>query len=748
MNREMALKLKHLEAKLAEQGEHVNALKLINTKLSQAFTDAYNPTTSGPGAGGMTKSAADILLKRMDEAKAQGEAVLTALETQHDDANTLRQAEISSAIALSLSLDGSAPAVSPVRASRKEMSPEEFTQLKTNEGIPFFITSGKHKGRLNTLRMESIFGKGYDSLDFSQVMDINAPEVYEIIIKDAELSSASEPLKGLITSILKHHPKLKKSASVDVVKGSSVERTNVDVDGPDIENLGGGGLKEYGDITKKISTIDAEINSEFRDYQLSLRHFVLTKPEKKIFWNAPKILKMTDNIKKLQEQQKMYMSTRGAQATKINTTAEMITEAVKEIQNNATYRIPEGFPSQGITVTTLRELRNYILNNIKNDAVFLALMTTNLGLNLNTVLPEYNQVVVEEQPQSQLVNGILVLIDENNKYPMPNFAGDPKNRKKFNDLYTKDSCFGFGPVKHNATCTALLLDCIHGDTDNCRNLLASDQFKDMISEDMEKTNVFMIAKLLDNIGYPRSENGIKFDPDMNNWYSKIQTFFSLDITNTAQKSILENIKSNKRLKLALEHMIRKYNKYANVLNRTNSKIKTSALSAVYGKGGDASAALLAYDGYNTTGGAFDVQILDGKPRNINVIYEFAKDLKDKYDITKQYTKLFSTVDSNIRNKNLVIDNTLELEYKNALDSFKNTEVKLNKLLQLFTNFVFLLHKDEKDDAVSNTILDSVLNEDSMKKYIAARNKIMISLNNKRTKMTIMMGPWGPGMLSQ
>ena len=741
---DMALKLKHLEAKLAEQEQHVNALKLINTKLSQAFTDAYNLTPSGSGAGGMTKSVADILQKRMYEAKAEGEAVLTALETQHDDADALRQAEISSAIALGSSADGSTRTLLPVRASTKKMFVEEFTQLKTNEGIPFFITSGTHKGKLNTLRMESIFGKGYESLDFTEVMAINAPDVYEIIIMGSELSSsASEPLKRLITSILKHHPKLKKSSAVAAVAvdGASASVTKASV------AIGGGGLKEYGDITKKISTKDGEINNEFYVYAYTLGHMPLGH-EIRAFYNIPKIVTLTNEKKKLEEERKMYMSTRGAKATKINTTAEMITEAVKEIQSKRTYDIPEGFPSQGTTVTTLRELRDYILNNIKNDAVFLALMTTNLGLNLNTVLPEYNQVVVEEQPQSQLVNGILVLIDENNKYPMPNFAGDPKNRKKFNDLYTKDSCFGFGPVKHNATCTALLLDCIHGETDKCRDLLASDQFQDMISDDMEKTNVFMIAKLLDNIGYPRSENGIKFDPDMNNWYSKIQTFFSLDINDPTQKTIIENIKSNKNLKIALEHMIRKYNKYANVLNRTNSKIKTSALSAVYGKGGDASAALLAYDGYNTTGGAFDVQILDGKPRNINVIYEFAKDLKDKYDITKQYTKLFSTVDSNIRNKNLVIDNGLELEYKNALDSFKNTEVKLNKLLQLFTNFVFLLHQDDKDDAASNTILDSVLNEDSMKKYIAARNKIMISLNNKRTKMTIMMGPWGPGMLSQ
>ena len=747
MDAEMTLKLQHLEAKLVEQEDQVSALKLINSKLSRAFTDAYMVHSSN---GTMTKSQADVLLQRMNEAKTVGESTFGTLQTKHDEAEALRQSQVEAARRDAPRRDEDQHRLTALRhavAPRKTMSLDKFRELKSNKGDNFFITEGEYKGKLNRLKIGTIIGSEYSTLALAEVKAIMSDQVYDFLINDNE-TDVSSALRKVAISILQHHPELNKSG----VAATPLRAPEVNLQqyvGTDVSEVGGGGgLEEHFKLVKKISDITKQIEIEFIKYEDNLRSgLAATREEKKLFYNTPNIMRLTDEIKKIQEQLKMYMSnrsTRGAQATKIDITAEMITEAVAKINSDGEYTIPEGFPSSGTPVTNLRKLREYILDNIKNDAVFLTLMTTDLGLNLNAVLPEYNPVVVEEQLSTLNKDGILLLGTD--KYPMPNFQGDPKNRKSFSKLYDKDTCFGFGPTKHNSTCTSLLLDCINGDTEQCRNLLAKDEFKNMIEDDMKSTNVFMIAKLLDNIGYPRVEKGIKFDPDMNNWYSKIQTVFSLDASDVAQNKTLKGIKENGNLKIALEHMIRKYNKYANVINKTNSQIKLSSLPAVYGKGGNASAALLAYDGYNTTGGS--LEILDGKNRNFNAIFKMAKELKDNYDLTKEYTKLFTNTEHEIKRNNIVLPDNTKNEYTYLLESFKTSEVKLNKLLQLFTNFAFLLNRDDRSDAGSNEFLNSLITRENMTKYVAARDKIMNSINKRKTQMTIMSAPWGPVPLVQ
>ena len=725
----------------AKIDEITSKLEQIVSALPARGSKATQPqVTSSFDTVSRLKSEIDHLLGETKEGFAAGDAVLQETKSKLAALKAPHGAVAHGAVVSRV--------VVPSRVAKpRTMTKEEFLHLKSNKDTNFFITAeGTHKGKLNRLELSKIMGAQYTVLDFAQVKDITSEQVYNYVITGT-VDGASNILVAVADVILMHHPELKKRDGASVVasgEGAPGEGAPSIVQGANVEDLGGGGgLKDYIDLVKKISIINETIDSKYIDYE-DILNKTANPEEKKNFYKKPEIVKLVADKKKIQDEQKVYMSTRPTRSTKINTTAEMITEAVKEIERNSTYRIPDGFPNSGTDVTSLRDLRSYILEYIRNDAVFLTLMTTDIGLNLNTVLPEYNPVVVEEQLQSKLVNGILVLIDENNnKYDMPNFAGDPQNRKRFSKLYDKDTCFGFGPLKRNPQCTALLLDCINGDTTRCRELLAEDKFKEMIEADMTKTNVFMIAKLLDNIGYPRVENGIKFDPDMNNWYSKIQAYFSLDDT-VSQKQTLNDIKQNNNLKLALEHMVRKYNKYAKLINTNNLKI--TSLPAVYGKGGDASSALLAYDGYNTTGGS--VTVLDGKHRNINAIYEMAKELKDKYDLTKEYTKLFTNLHTNIKNKNVVIHDNTVIEFRKTLEDFKTTELKLNKLLVLFTNFAFLLNKDEQDNTESNQILLTLINKENMEKYITARNKIMTSLDKRRNKMTMMVGPYGPQIFSQ
>ena len=734
----MNMDLEELRAEYAALTQRIDAIKQIVVDIL--------PTSGGINGGRV------LMIRTQLEEEEAAAVVDAAARAAAAAARRLRSVSSASARAV-IARDVSATAVpsrdatavpsrdAHVVASRvaksRQINIRDLENLRTRDGSILF----NKEGNINIAALYTLLK--HDEIT-AEMFNVTKQDTFNAIT-DASNQNAHKILSAIYTNF----PHLKTlsasgAASVAAAVEAHVEHTSKLDEA--VSNIGGGGRYHDFNILLKKRYVKQQQADKLFAHWITAQNPIPSRIDIQNFKDTDtNYQKEINEIELIKKELKEFMSNRSSNDdVKIDITADMITEAVRSINTYKKYTIPEGFPNSGKLVITLRDLRKYILKNINNDTVFLTLMTTDHGLNLNTVLPEYNPVVVEEQLQSKLVNGILVLTDENKQdYEMPNFAGDPQNRKKFSKLYDKDTCFGFGPLKRNPQCTALLLDCINGDTTRCRELLAIEDFEHMIEADMAKTNVFMIAKLLDNIGYPRVENGIKFDPDMNNWYSKIQAYFSLDDTDTHKKT-LNDIKQNNNLKLALEHMVRKYNKYAKLINTNNLKI--TSLPAVYGKGGDASSALLAYDGYNTTGGS--VTVLDGKHRNINAIYEMAKELKDKYDLTKEYTKLFTNLHTNIKNKNVVINDSTVIEFRNTLEEFKTTELKLNKLLVLFTNFAFLLNKDEQDNTESNQILLTLINKENMEKYITARNKIMTSLDKRRNKMTMMVGPYGPQIFSQ
>ena len=439
-------------------------------------------------------------------------------------------------------------------------------------------------------------------------------------------------------------------------------------------------------------------------------------------------------------------STRDSNFYKIDITADEIRNAVNGIKTNNTYTFEAPYAFGTPTVTSIAELRTYLLENMPNDAAFLSIMTTDLGLDLDAVLGPYTEEVKEGPNGTLNDKGILVITEGTKKYEMPQIDGKPDNRKAYSKQYDKDTCFGFGPApgKAKPLCTELLLKCINGDPKECREVLAKAGFEDMLEEDMSHTNIFMIAKLLDGIGYPRVKNGTQFTTNMNDWYERITSYFSFNASDATQKASIQAIQNNVNLSKALEQMVKKYNKYSKHLNPSkNVKNPISTMALVYGTGGNGASALLSYDGYNRLQGGATTNILDGTNRNIAAVMRMLKDLKDKSELTNNYTKLFTNVEKNINAKNSVIDAHTISEYKQTLASFKTSEDKLNKLLTLFTNFAFLLNSDDNTDPTSNSMLNNLLTADNMQKYIDARNKIMSSLKRKQTNMTIMLGPMGP-----
>lgn len=733
------------------------------TTLQTLMTDSL-PSGDGVGLGkNQVKAFKENIQKEQDgaeeAAKKRSEAVklLKAAPAKPPGAAAV------AAVAPAVKLHGTSPSLleyrSVERMKSRTITLAEFKNLKMQDNSSLFTS----KGVINLAALVTLLKS--DSIT-PDMFDLKSDEIFTLISERGKsgASTGTPQLLAVVKSILDYFSHIFASAAPPAAAAEAKTPTvDVFVKPPTVDAFakkapGGGGVGGGGrfDNLKKLQKSQND-KTEERDEFFNVWYRSGTPPLPGL--SEQTNFKKTDaNYKKAQreldlinEDLKKLMSKRNPDLSKIDIIADMITEAVSSISTSGSYTIPYGFPLEGNAVSSLPDLRLYILENIKNDAVLLTLMTTNLGLNLNAVLPEYNPVVVEVQPQSKLVDGMLVLIDENNtEYSMPNFQGGPTNRQEFSRVYHKDTCYGFGPAAYNPTCTALLLDCINGDPKQCRELLSKDKFEEMIVADMKHTNVFMIAKLLDNIGYPRVEGGIKFDPVMDHWYSKIQTFFALDVNDLIQKQTLENIQKNENLKLALTHMIRKYNKYANVINKTNSQLQLSSLAAVYGQGtstGGNAAALLAYDGYNTTGGNA-VDLLDGRNRNFNAIFKMAKELKDQSDLTKEYTKLFTTAELNIKRNNIVLSDDAKLQYKNTLESFKSSEVKLNKLLQLFTNFAFLLNTDDKTDTSTNAILDRLLTIDHMEKYVAARDKIINSLKKKQTNMTILLGPMGPMYIQQ
>jgi hypothetical protein len=164
------------------------------------------------------------------------------------------------------------------------------------------------------------------------------------------------------------------------------------------------------------------------------------------------------------------------------------------------------------------------------------------------------------------------------------------------------------------------------------------------------------------------------------------------------------------------------------------------------KGGDSDFhSLLNTNLYELNGGANEnVTQLSGILSPSERIYKIFKDLVKDQNITSAYRNFFDKMEKNIENNNKNIDSGVRQNFNVLLQSFKESEEKLNKLLQTMHNFAWFLGKQDSsvnlteeqkklnEEAVIK--LDQALNNENLEAYNAAREKLVNSLNKKSHKI--------------
>ena len=118
-------------------------------------------------------------------------------------------------------------------------------------------------------------------------------------------------------------------------------------------------------------------------------------------------------------------------------------------------------------------------------------------------------------------------------------------------------------------------------------------------------------------------------------------------------------------------------------------------------------------------------------------------MKDQ-NITTAYKNFFDKMQKNIENKNHDISSDVKNHFYDLLQSFKESEGKLNKLLQTMHNFAWFLGKNIDSTTLSDEEkllnvearkkLAHVLTDENIQAYNAAREKLLTSLNNRSKKI--------------
>jgi hypothetical protein len=132
--------------------------------------------------------------------------------------------------------------------------------------------------------------------------------------------------------------------------------------------------------------------------------------------------------------------------------------------------------------------------------------------------------------------------------------------------------------------------------------------------------------------------------------------------------------------------------------------------------------------------------------SLNSLRKLVKDTEDVSFVANTFKNLFKDLESRMNKKGLNLSQDLENELQIQLANFETTEKKLNKLLVLFSNFVWMFteHGDSGSDEAQNKKdkddLGTDLTSENMDLYIAARNKIIKSLQKKQKQMIITFSP--------
>ena len=419
---------------------------------------------------------------------------------------------------------------------------------------------------------------------------------------------------------------------------------------------------------------------------------------------------------------------------KINEDEYLINKSVEALKNKENYEIKN--PMGGIIkkITNFSDLRDYIIYNTSDPVTLLLKLTDIHPISLNDYLPA---IVEDTFTVRTNEKGILVVKNNDEEIEMPNPSGNKHNRQAYSTKFKMNNCYGFGGPQTDPFCVSLLNNCLASDKDSlekCKQLFSKSDWEHVIEEGIQNTNIFFIKEFLLKIGYPRNNN--KFDSNIDSWFKVIKSRY--DITDT---SMLKNIESNDKLKQAITGMVTKYNKIIEMERKSSSTSSRNFHLPM--KGGD-NMSIINSNLYELYGGlnqnVVNLPSLSPSQKVYNIFKELVKD----QDITSKYRNFFDKMEKNIHNQNHDIDPGVRENFNFLLASFKQSEEKLNKLLQTMHNFAWFLgqtvntsnlsdaEKETNEEAANR--LNKVLNEENINAYNAAREKLVNSLNKKSQKL--------------
>lgn len=428
---------------------------------------------------------------------------------------------------------------------------------------------------------------------------------------------------------------------------------------------------------------------------------------------------------------------------KINDLFEEYDEAIKAV---------DALPPGSTTGVMLRGFRVFDLERVKelmldeDDYMTLLFAFSEKGIKINNTLPDMPPIVKSQVTiRPHATTGILSVVFNNTEYQQPNPVGLPNERKAFSAQYNRvrnpDTCGGFGDddPTANVNCLEILRKCLAGDKnsiDTCKDLFIDPtRWNTLMNVDITNSNLYVLGKFLSSIGYPLNPTNHKeFDPNIKNWYSTVNKKYSTSSTE------LDAIKQNTQLTTAISAMVKQYNLYMNELqNHGKSKKQVSHMKSYSGGVNNFSKInnlILSGGGYFKT----EQQV------SLNSLRKLVKDTENVAFVANTFKGLFKDLELRINKQGLGIDRRLEQDLQLQLADFETTEKKLNKLLVLFSNFAWMLteHGDSGSDEAQNKKdkddLTAYVTEESMEAYIAARDKIIKSLQKKQKQMIITFSP--------
>jgi hypothetical protein len=319
---------------------------------------------------------------------------------------------------------------------------------------------------------------------------------------------------------------------------------------------------------------------------------------------------------------------------------------------------------------------------------------------------------------------------------MPNPLGNKNNRQEFSTKYKANSCYGLGGNQSDSFCVNILNKCLASDEkslEECRFLFTSPEWEKIKAEGIKNSNIYLIKEFLLKIGYPRIND--KFDTNIDTWFDIVKSRYS------ANDTVLGKIKTNDKLKEVIVDMVEKYNRINDLEKKSRSTSSRNFHLPM--KGGD-NMSIINSNLYELYGGLNQNVVNLPSLSPSQKIYNIFKELVKDQDITSKYRNFFDKMEKNIENQNYNIDSSVKNNFNVLLTSFKQSEEKLNKLLQTMHNFAWFLGQtvntsnlseaDKKINETASEKLNKVLNQENINAYNAAREKLVNSLNKKSQKL--------------